>query len=134
METFTVEVAPPGPTQYTNITTEDLHKSPQLYFAVRRDFPYPLCVQILVGYQLTQSHKGIRYCMDAHLVRISFDDGTCYVPFLLGCLNSTFIFDAIPSASHYCCTYWISGVLDPHNYTSPSASSDYTSGISGGIV
>ncbi|PMD63003.1 Rh-like protein/ammonium transporter [Hyaloscypha bicolor E] len=33
METFTVDVAPPGPTRYTNITTEDLHTSPQLYFA-----------------------------------------------------------------------------------------------------
>lgn len=49
METFTVDVAPPGPTRYTNITTEDLHTSPQLYFAVRHDFPCPLRVQILAG-------------------------------------------------------------------------------------
>jgi hypothetical protein len=35
METFVVGVAPPLPRLNITATTEDLHKSPQLYFAVR---------------------------------------------------------------------------------------------------
>jgi len=43
METFIVTVAPPLPRLNITATTEELHKSPQLYFAVRRNF-LVLCV------------------------------------------------------------------------------------------
>jgi hypothetical protein len=72
--------------------------------------------------------------MDAHLVCLGLDDGTCYVPFLLRCLESSFVLDTVPTSSHNCCTYWLSGVLEPRNYISLSAKSDYISGICGDIV
>jgi len=53
--------------------------------------------------------------MDAHLVRIRSYDGTGYVPFLLRCLGSTFVLDAIPTSPHNRCTYWLSGLSDQHN-------------------
>jgi hypothetical protein len=40
METFVVDVAPPLPRLNITATTEDLHKSPQLYFAVRFRHPF----------------------------------------------------------------------------------------------
>jgi hypothetical protein len=40
METFVVDVAPPLPRLNITATAEDLHKSPQLYFAVRFRLPF----------------------------------------------------------------------------------------------
>jgi hypothetical protein len=62
--------------------------------------------------------------MDAHFVRIVSDDGTCYEPFLLRCLESTLVFDTIPASHHNCCIYWLSGLLDQHNCACSSVVSD----------
>ena len=59
--TFVVDVAPPLPRLNLTATTEDLQKSPQLFFAVRRSpiFPFLCMIECSEESLLTDPHTGL---------------------------------------------------------------------------
>jgi len=55
MGTYLIDVAPPLPRLNITATTEELHKSPQLYFAVRHKFSVLYAFEHLQKCQLMYS-------------------------------------------------------------------------------